>query len=495
MTKIDTVSEEVQAMLSESKPTHDVYKGGRHLRGLSVSPSGIIRNNGQTTYISGTDRIDGYANGYLPQFPMESRDAYIARVQSSWLFNGVSKTVENLSGKLFERPVQVDVDEAPQIAELMANADLAGNDINALAMDAFDSAMLRGLSFLMVDAPRRPDGPITQGQAQAMNLRPFITVVKLPQVLGWTWQNINNVPKLTTFRIQEAAPKPDRSEWSNEMVDQIRALSLDEGGNVRVRLYQRPPKGNDWDLVDDYLTDQTEIMVTPVYTDKRGFFAAKTPLYDLTELNLAWFRSNSDQANIMHHARAPMKYFHGYNADEIRKLIESAGYAFTSSNTDAKVGVVEHGGQAIGAGRQELLDLQFQMQVMGLQMVISKTGNNTATGDAIDERKENSRLSIWSDHLKTALEQAIVWVAELAAINEMPVVIVNTEFSALNHLTMDQVRDMYAAGVISQMTYINEAKRRGVLDEGVDPLDEQERIEAEGLSDIPDVTGEDGNDD
>ena len=52
--------------------------------------------------------------------------------------------------------------------------------------------------------------------------------------------------------------------------------------------------------------------------------------------------------------------------------------------------VVEHSGAAIDAGRTELKDMEFQMQAMGLQLIVSRSGTTTATGDMIDENKINS---------------------------------------------------------------------------------------------------------
>jgi hypothetical protein len=64
---------------------------------------------------------------------------------------------------------------------------------------------------------------------------------------------------------------------------------------------------------------------------------------------------------------------------------------------------------------------------------------------------------------------------------------VNKDFaaSALSHLDMEALSKMYLAGVISKVTYINEAKRRGILAEEVEPEDEAEMI-ADQPMDEPD---------
>jgi hypothetical protein len=489
LANISDRSKVVKEMLAESRPTADVYEGGEHLRNLSVTAAGVIRDSGGVTYTSGTDRIDRLGIGYLPQFPLEDRDTYIARVRSSWLLNGVRKAIEDMTGKLFDRPVEAkfEDDEGGDFAAMLDNANLQGDDLNTVAMELFQAAMKRGLSFALVDAPQRPGGDVTVGQVRALGLRPYVTVLTLEEVLGWDWKVINNVPTITHFRFQEEVSAPGREPWSDDCIRQIRSYDLTEGGVV-VSVYQAGGKNGAYDLVDQIETGAEEITVAPFYTDKTGFMRARTPLYDLTEINLAWFRSNSDQANIMHHARVPMKFFAGFSAEDIQAFAESPGYAISSQSTDATVNVVEHSGSATATGREELKDLEFQMQVMGLQLVVSKTGNNTATGDAIDERKQNSRLAIWADNLKSTLERVVSFMADYAGQEDVPQIVVNTEFGGLGHLTMDQVRDLYDRKVLSGATYIAEAKRRGVLDEAVDAADEKEMVQEEVVPfDLPPI--------
>ena len=106
-------SPEIQAMLEMSAPCRDLMKGGRHMR-----------NKGEE---------------YLPKFPQETEDDYEARLRSTWLFDGVGKTIEDLSGKAFETPVQLA--ETNTDLDIWAfNVDLQGRDLAQFARDVFDNA-------------------------------------------------------------------------------------------------------------------------------------------------------------------------------------------------------------------------------------------------------------------------------------------------------------------------------------------------------------------
>lgn len=449
-------SQEVQEMLERSAPIRDLVKGGEHMRSLGER--------------------------YLPKFPQETDADYEARKKSTWLFDGVGKTIEDLTGKVFEMPVTLQ--ETNTDLDVWAyNVDLETRDLSQFARQVFEDAQRTGISFVMVDAPARPAN-LTRAQAQAGNFRPYFVHLTLEDVLGWKWQIINNVPVLTQIRIKEDIALDDGDEFGNDEQEQIRVLTLpvEEGrivGGVFVRLYRQNEK-KDWVLVEEYATDMPRIFVKPCDIGRTGFFEAKPVHSRLAEINLAHWRSQSDQANIMHHARAPMKYFHGYSKEDLESFAESAGYAFWSSNENAKIGVVEHSGAAIDAGRTELKDMEFQMQAMGLQLITSRTGSSTATGDMIDESKINSRLGAWADVLKDCLEQCFIWMAELGGIQPTEIVVnVNKDYAAnaLAHLDMAAIKDMFLAGVISPETYINEAKRRNILSEDVDALDEAERVQ------------------
>lgn len=465
---VSTVSDTVQKMVKDSQRVVDVDAGGPHMR--------------------------KQGRKYLPQFPQETDEDYKARLDSSSLFNGVNKFVEDAAGKVFQQPVALKVQEDNPLTDLTSNVDLEGRDLSNFANDVFNAGMLRGISFVMVDAPRR-EGAVTRGQAQAMGLRPSMSFLTLDDVLGWKWENINNAPVLTQFRSLEVVEDEGRSEFSDEMVNQIRVQDLVDG-RVYVRLYRSTEStnssvnGSGYELHKEYQTQQTEIMVVPFYTERTGYFTANSPLQDLTEINLAHWRLQSDKSSCLHKSLSPLLFLKnmGIEASETGELIVSTGYAFAANSESADMRWVEISGTGIDKSRTELKDLEFQMQAMGLQLVISKGGGNTATGDAIDEQKQNSRLTIYADNLKDCLETAMGWMADLAGYaNADTDVSVNKEYAALNHLSMDQVRDMYVQGVISKRTYIAEARRRGVLDEEVDADTEADLVIEEGGNGIDDV--------
>src|SRR6056297_3109932 len=102
MMSVGKRSAAVSAMLEASEPIRDLIKGGAHMRSLGTK--------------------------YLPRFPMETEKAYKARVQGSWLFDGVGKAMDDYVDRLFDKPIESN-DEG-ELGEWSDNIDLEGRDIS-----------------------------------------------------------------------------------------------------------------------------------------------------------------------------------------------------------------------------------------------------------------------------------------------------------------------------------------------------------------------------
>ena len=327
----------------------------------------------------------------------------------------------------------------------------------------------------MADAPQR-EGDTTRAEAAQLGLRPYLVHLRVEDVLGWKTETYGNVLAFSQFRILETVSEPDpEDEFSQIDVQQVRVLDRTAEG-VFVRIYRQDDKG-DWSTHDEYSTDAKEITVVPYYAMRTGFATGEPVLEDLADVNIAHWQSQSDQRNILHFARVPILHVSGRDEDEALKI--SAGTAAQSRNPDAKLSWVEHSGQAIGAGRTDLKDLEFQMEALGLQLLVSS--NATATGSVLDNAKETSGLGMMADSLKDALEHAMGWMAFYGGLDEQSIaIVVNKDFGVVP-LTAQEVTAMQkdvAMGYLSLEEYNEERKRRGVLRPDLDTQEDIDRVEA-----------------
>lgn len=438
--------------------------------------------------MGGTAAMRKAGKAYLPEFPQEDAKAYEARRDQSWLFNGYKKTVKDMSGRVFEKPVTLG-ESAPESLKTWAeNIDLQGRDLSTFSREVFEDGLSgTGISYIMVEAPAR-EGEVTKQEAKDANLRPYLIHLKQEEVLGWKTETVNNVTTLSQIRILETIKESDpKDEFAEVEVEQVRVIDrADTGATTRIYRKGKDAKWAEQPEMGSF-SQLSEITVVPFYAARTGFFTGEPILDDLSDVNIAHWQSQSDQRNILHAVRVPILFGSGVGQDDI---VISASTAITSDDPQASLMWVEHSGAAINAGRQDLKDLEFQMETHGLQLLVAQNGQS-ATGEALDAAKETSILAMTADQLKDALEQAIAWMGEYAGEDFSAEVTVNKDFG-VSLMGAQEFTAMLAAvntGQLSQETFITEMNARGFLRTEVSPDEEKQRIEDEGgdLTDVDDT--------
>lgn len=430
--------------------------------------------------MGGTKAMRAAGREYLPQEIAESDAGYKVRLARSFLFNGYRKTVRDMAGKVFAKPIAVGDDVPPKIAEMLTNIDLAGRDLDVFAHAVLTDAMAEGISYILVDMDQAPTRTLTQEEARRLNRRPWVVHVKARQMIGWRSETIAGVDTLTQVRFSEEVTEAD-GEFGEKPVKQVRAFTRTVNG-VEWSVWREDEKSKEWVVHQSGRTTISDIAFCPVYVSRAGFMAGYPPLADLAEVNLSHWQSQSDQRNILHVARVPILFGSGFESGTPIEI--GAGRMVTASDPNAKMQYVEHSGAAIESGRTDLKDLEFQMQTLGLELLIPRPGGQSATGAAIDQAKMHAPLAMMANALQDALEQALEFMARYSDINAdlAGTLTVNTDFG----VSMRDAGDITAllgavnAGVISRATFIREMKRRGVIADDVDEDEEFQRVLDEG---------------
>lgn len=446
--------------------------------------------------MGGTSAMRDAGKTYLPKFPAESEEAYRERLSLSWLFNGYKKCLRDMAGRVFAKPIELGEGAPPQLLEWCENIDLAGRDLSTFARAVFEDGIDAGISYIMVDAPPRT-GAETQADAVTRNLRPYLIHLEVESILGWKSEPINNVQTITQLRICEEVYEQDpKDEFAQIEVEQVRVLDRLEG-TVQTRIYRKVKANNgqeEWQIYGEpTFSGLSEITVIPFYANRTGFFEGEPLLDDLADVNIAHWQSQSDQRNILHFARVPILFAAG-RSDQEGPIIISVGRSVQSENPDAKLMWVEHSGKAIDAGRQDLKDLEFQMEAHGLQLLVAQS--QSATGATLDAAKETSILAMTADQLKDALEQALIWMGQYGGLGDVsPEVKVNKEFGAgmMTAQELQLLLNAVGTGDLSRETFLGELARRGMIAPDTDIQGEIDRIMAEGggeaATGIPGATG------
>ena len=360
--------------------------------------------------MGGTDAMRVKGTVYLPQEMAESTTAYQIRLKRSFLFNGYAKAVDDFTGRVFAKDITLEADMPQQIQDYCDNIDLAGQNIDVFARAVFKDGLTDGISYILIDMDPPPLGVVTVADARALNRRPWAVHIKAAQVLGWRSASINGKQTLTQFRYRD-----DQVEYGDDFVEtqvaQIRVLTrTDAGVTWETWRKNQGTASGEWELYGEGIISMMEIPVVPVYINRTGFFAGMPPLSGLAEVNLAHWQSSSDQRNILHVARVPILFAKGW-ADSKDPVEIGASRLLMQTNDNADLKYVEHSGAAIGSGRDDIKDLEQQMQVLGLELMIPTKGSQSATGATIDQAKMTAPLAMMAKALEDAMENALQFMA------------------------------------------------------------------------------------
>lgn len=417
---------------------------------------------------------------YLPRFDKEQIKHYTARVNRSIVYSAYADTAKNIVSKPFSRKMTFQGELPPPLDQIADDVDGQGKTIMQLSREVFTHFVNRGLGHILVDYPVTVDeqgGTPNLKQERDAGYRPRFIAIAPDQLIGWrTEQDAIGKPVLTQIRISETRTEPD-GEWGDQPVEYVRVIEP-----AAWRLYRCVKE--EYVVVQEGVNSLGQIPLVTGYANQTGFLMADPPLRELAETNLAHYQSDSDQRNILHMARTVTLFLRGFTQDEADHVALGPNQIIATTNENADAKFIEHAGHAIEAGRKDIEELEMRMVQLGLQPFTQKVGNQTATGQGIDESRANCDIQAWVMALEDLMYNAYALAAEWIGV-EMPDDFkpdVFNDFAIWMRAAqdVDQLIKMRQAGEVSRRTFLREVKRRNVLSETVDVEEEVTQIESEG---------------
>lgn len=457
------------------------------------------------TLLGGTPAMVKAGQKYLPMEEAEERAAYDVRLQRSTLHGFYRSTIDQLSARPFGEPVTIRVgrDVAPlpeRLAPILTDADYSDSSLTQFGRRVFADGINRGLVHLLVEMPGDLRG-LSVKEERARGVHPYFCHVSAKDLIGWTSRKDKtkrNREELLQIRIREChVVLVDGVEKEVEHVRvwnapvEARAAEGDqpavEGQGGTWELYRRVDETDEYLLVGSGDHTFPGIPLVTVYFNRTGFMEAEPPLADLAELEKAHWQSCSDQTNILRYARVPKLAMSGVSEqDQAKPSTIGVQSVWKLRDPASKVWWVEPQGNAIAAGRQHILDLQAEMNAKALQPLMERTGDETATGQEIADKKSTSNLKAWVRSLEAGFLQGLRHMAQYLGPRDgkLPEKLAVDIFSdwAPPSLAFEEVRllkEIRANGDLSRETFISLLKGR-LLPEDHDVKKELAAIEDEG---------------
>ena len=393
--------------------------------------------------MGGTGRMRYAGLRWLPREQAESWEAWQVRLNRSILYNGLSRTIHAMAGHglngqfLFQ-------DTDPRLMAICQNIDGQGSSLQQLASHLLQLTIRDGVAHILVD--QKKEGG-----------RPYAVVVEAAQMIGQT-MGIGH-DGVQQVRIKETAVQPI-SRFEQRKVDQIRVL--EKGG---YELWQEDEK-HQWHAVEKGKMDIDPVPVVSMRLGLPSDGGVRPPLMDLAWLNLAHWQSASDQRHILHIARVPILFARAMGHHDTPLEI-GPNRLIMADDPQAEIKFIEHSGAAIAAGRQDLIDLEDKMAVMGLELLSSRPSHPTATGRVIDQVHDRATLHAALDVLKDGLMGILTLMAQWMDLPEGAAgqVILPEAPLAFEQKTREAELLLKArqSGDLEKDDFLKEIERRGLL--------------------------------
>lgn len=382
----------------------------------------------------GTATMREAGQKFLPRNPKESEADYITRLNRTTLYNVYKRAILHAVARAFSNDIKVEGYPTELGMIFTQDVDAQNRDLTQFAKALFTDAMNRGVTYMLVDFPRRSEQPQTLADSIASGDRPYWLTIPAQNVLAAYSELQNGSERLTHFRFVEYILEMSPDGLSETNVEQVKAFTQPQPSDPVTFTVYRKVEGN-WVVYDEGVLDGTpQIPVVCAYTNRTGFFVGQPPLQDLAEINIAHWQSSSEQRNILHVARVPFLHVSGLepklgrNGEDVEQEISIHSVLYTPKDGAAQW--VETSGSALSAGAEDLADLEKKMESLGLMLTAPKSGNTTATENSINAAESNSLLKDYALSLADALEQAMYLTGFYLGLGEVAGrVVVDTSFA------------------------------------------------------------------
>lgn len=425
--------------------------------------------------MGGTRAMRAAGETYLPKWPNEDPESYKTRLATSVLFPAFKRTVSTLAGKPFSKPLTIGDDVPPVIAEWCEDVDLEGRNLHTFAHDLMKCALADGLCGILVDYPVKPEAVRTQADERSAGLRPYFVHIKPEQLLGWISGRVAGKWVIQQLRIMESVQEP-AGDFATKEVKQVRVLQPGSWATYR----QNPQKPDEWILHEQGITSLDYVPFIPVYGEREGFMAGKSPLIEVAHMNVEHWQSASDQRTILHVARVPILVITGIEDDKFKLTLGASAAVKLPLNGEMKY--VEHTGAAIEAGQNDLDKLEERMRQAGAELLVIKPMAVTATQVSTENAVGMCALQSIASGLEDAIDSGLQIMADWSGQPEGGHVKLYDDYG-ITPIAQNEMTGILAAvqaGLISKSTGINELKRRGILSAEVTPEAEAEAVNSEG---------------
>lgn len=428
--------------------------------------------------------VKGLGEKVVPKLPGHEDKDYKVYLNAGVYANFTGRTLEGLIGMAFRKDAHAKYPDG--FRSIYEDIDLKGNCTSNVADKALTEIMKTGNYGILVDHPNTPVGEqITQAQAEALSLRPFVTCYPRESILDWRVERVNNVMQPVMIKLMEHVQEWE-SDFTSKHIEQIRALLLLPKVGYIQRLYRKNQK-KEWEQYQDDIIPlmnnqpMSQIPFWMLGAEANDFEFACPFLEDMASLNIAHFRNSCSYERGLIYTGAPTPMLAGFNMAENEKLMLGSTKAMVTDNDQAKWGFLEFTGAGLATIEGAMRSKESQMAALGARMLApEKTGVEAEGTLKMRTNGESSALAKLVKSVSESMEQILQFMAMWAGIQTEIEYHLNTDFNphGLSGSDLKELVNAWLSGAITQEELFENLQRGEIIKADKSFDDHREELQA-----------------
>lgn len=428
--------------------------------------------------LAGAEHVRAMGEIFLPKYPAETYSEYMRRVASAPWRPEFVDCLRGIASKPFSTPVRLQGTIPPQISQFAEDVDTLGNNLHVFSSNAFWNGISFGLHGILVEYPTMQPG-LTLADEIRQGARPYWCHLPAQNILDLRVGMEGGKTVVSYVRFKTWDERPD-GRFGTKCIEQVKIL---EPG--RWELWE----ADDKDKMRQIAGGEIGLPRVPLalfYTGRKGNGShPRPPLVDLADMQMGLYRALSREDEVLTFAGSPMLTANGMTAPAGDEVVEIGPkrilYAPSNGTGPTNWDFIQPNPGNLQQLRSHVQAIIDDMRRLGMQPLLPKTGDLTATVGAIEAAKAHSTAEAWANGLQDVLEQAMVFTSQWYGVEPTAQVSVHTDFSVdlMGTAEMTEMLRARVAGEISRETYWAEGTRRGFFGPQFDPKQENTKIKAE----------------
>jgi hypothetical protein len=439
----------------------------------------------------GSDAVKARGEAYLPKLGSHAKNPaeYDAYRMRALYYNATGRTVEGLTGLVFQKPPTVDIPS--RLEAHLKDITLSGVPFEIFALKVLDENITTGRCFILLHLA---------GTTPAKQ-RPFWSLYTAEQVIDWRVERTDGEEVLTHVRLLECVQEPDpKDPWATKEIEQVRALTLRDG-KYTIELWRKKEdgtKGEEW--VPYTPPGQTDHAAVPLRRNEAlafipGVFVGPTsisaeperpPIDDLAIVNISHYQTMASLEHGRFWTALPTPWVSGSIDKETGPLVIGSNYAWMLGE-NGEAGMLEYTGQGLAALDKADEQKRHMMATLGARLLEDQPkGAETLGAVAMRHTGQHATLrtivGATEQALTRALQIHVFWMPGESAARPEDVkagVELNKEFFSVR-ATPEDVKAallLWQSDAITFETLYERLQTGGWTREGVDAKQEKAEIE------------------